>query len=66
MEGSTKESGRITIWRDLAFMFGMMEENMKGNTRMIRSMVLGFTLGLMVDAMKVIGIKGNNMELEHI
>jgi hypothetical protein len=41
-------------------MFGTMEENTKDNTRMTRNMALEFTLGLMDDAMKVIGIKENS------
>lgn len=47
-------------------MFGMMEENMKDNTKMTRNMDLVFTLGQMEDAMKDIGTKENSMVLELI
>jgi hypothetical protein len=41
-----------------------MEENMKVNIKMIKSMALVFTLGLMADATKVTGGKESNTASE--
>jgi len=58
-----KENGKITIWRELVFISGMMVENTKANIKMIKSMGMEFIHGLMVVAMRVTGIKENSMEL---
>ena len=47
----------------MAFTHGLMDDSMKANTTMTRSMGLGFTLGLMDEDMREIGNMGNNMEL---
>jgi len=56
-----KENGKIIIWKDLAYIFGTMVESMKDSIKMIKSMVLGCTPGLMVDVMRDIGSRVNNM-----
>jgi hypothetical protein len=43
------------IWRDMEFIFGEMEEDMKVNTRMIRNMVTVFIIGQIIENMKVGG-----------
>lgn len=55
-----KANGRITIWKVQESMYGMMAVDMKVNIKMIKSMVLVFTHGLMADVMKATGIKVNN------
>lgn len=56
-----KENGKIIIWKDLAYISGTMVESMKVSIKMIKSMALECTPGLMVDVMRDIGSKVNNM-----
>lgn len=53
-------NGTIIIWKDLVYMFGMMEECIKASTKMTKRMVSAFTHGSTVVAMKVTGIEANN------
>ena len=62
MAENMKESGKITIWRELESMFGTTDENMKVSIKMIRSTVSEFILGQMAVAMKDTGLKASNME----
>ena len=62
MAENMKESGKITIWRELEYMFGTTDENMKVSIKMIRNMVSEFILGQMAVAMKDTGLKASNME----
>ena len=57
-----RANGKTIIWKVSAYMFGMMEESMKANIRMIKNMDLECILGQMADVMKVIGGKVNSME----
>ena len=45
----------------MEFIYGAMEGDTKDNIKMIRSLVMEFTSGLMAESMKDGGIKGNNM-----
>jgi hypothetical protein len=62
MEGDMKESGKKTIWKDLVFTNGKMEESMRVNTKTIRNMGMAYTSGQMAGSTMVTGTKANNMD----
>lgn len=43
-----KDSSRMVIDKDMEYIIGLMEKNMKGTGKMIRKMVKGYTIILMV------------------
>lgn len=61
MAGPMKVSGKITKWMEREFLHGLMEEDMKGNTRTTRSRVLGFFTLEMVEFIKVNGKMADSM-----
>ena len=61
MVDSTKANGWTTTWKAWEFTSGTMVENTKDSTKMIKSMALVSTPGLMKDATQVTGTKENNM-----
>jgi hypothetical protein len=66
MKDSIMVHGKTTIWKAMVFIFTQMDEDMRENIVMIRNKDSVFISGLMVESMKVGGIKGNNTELELI
>ena len=54
------------IWKDLASIYGVMVEGMKGSIIMIKKVDMEYITGLMEENMKVGGLKGSNMDLECI
>lgn len=63
MEGSTKESGLITTWKAWEYISGQMEGNTKVSIKMIKSMALASTLGLIIEDTKECGLKASSMGL---
>lgn len=57
MVDAMKASGWKITWMEWVCISGMMAGCTKDNTKMTKSMVLVFTRGLMVAAMKAIGLK---------
>ena len=66
MEENTRESGRLTIWKGMECIYGMMEENTKESIKMIKNMGMASTSGLMEDNTLDIGLKENSMDWEFI
>jgi hypothetical protein len=64
MDASTMVNGKITIWKVSVYTSGLMVEDTKDSTIMIRKVAMVFIVGQMVANMKVGGIKVNNMALE--
>ena len=62
MEGGIKVSGSRIIWKDMGCMSGVTAGNIRGNTRMIRSMASVYTHGMMGESMRGIGTEESNME----
>ena len=62
MAVSTTDSGSTTRWRVKAPSLGAMEEDMKETTRMIKSMAMVPSSGLMVESTSVTGVKVSNTE----
>lgn len=60
--GNTMVNGKTMIWRELAFIFGQMVEDMKGNIITIKKMDLEHIIGLMEENTRVGGIKVNSMD----
>ena len=50
-----KESGSIITWMASACTHGRMADNIAASTKMTRSMVMEYTLGLMVEFTKATG-----------
>jgi hypothetical protein len=63
MAESTKESGRITKWKAMECLHGLMVEGMKENILMIKRKAKESSSGQMVESMMVSGKTGNSMEL---
>ena len=66
MAECTKESGKLTIWKDMVFISGTMEENMKGSIKMIKSMGTASISGQMEDNTMVIGLRESSMAWDSI
>ncbi len=66
--GQTEESildiGKVTLWMNLEYILGKMEECTKDSTRKIKSMDLESTLGQIRNAMQVGGPMENSMVSE--
>jgi len=56
-----KVNGSTIIWKVWAFIFGMMADSIKANTKTIKSMVSASTPGQMAAAMKDTGTVANSM-----
>ena len=56
----------LDLGMDMVFIHGPMDANMKVNIVMIKSMVLAFIFGLMVEDMKGIGSMENSMEQDNL
>ena len=61
MEGSTMDSGKTTIWRDMVYTCGKTEEDTKANTIMIRNVDSVSTIGQMAESTKDGGSRASNM-----
>ena len=66
MAGGTKESGKTTTCTEEECTPGRMVESMMGSTRMIGSMAMGYTHGLMGGSTRGSGATGSNMEMASI
>jgi hypothetical protein len=66
MVGFILVSGRITIWRDLAYTCGLMVEYIRENIKMMLKMVMEFIFGMMADNSKDYGQMENNTGSEFI
>jgi len=58
-----KASGSTTIWREWAFISGMMDASTRDSIKMIRSTVSAYTRGLINAAMRATGTRENSMVL---
>jgi hypothetical protein len=63
-EENTMDSGPTTTCRVVEFTFMQMVSGMMVNTRMTRKKAMGVIFGLMVENMRVGGIKANSMVLD--
>jgi len=63
MGESIRVSGLIIIWRELEFTRGLMGDAMKVSIKMIKSMVLEFTVGRISENTRGIGTKENSTDL---
>jgi len=63
MGESIRVSGLIIIWRGLEFTLGLMGDAMKVSIKMIKSMVLEFTVGQISENTRGIGTKENSTDL---
>ena len=52
MEGDIKANGKTTIWKVTESIHGKMEGAIKANIKKIKSMGMGFMLGLMEEDIK--------------
>jgi len=66
MEGDMKENGWRIRCTGKEYLNGQMAESMKGHILMIKSMGMALGLGLMVENIKVFGLRENNMAKENI
>ena len=64
MEENTMENGLIMIWRELVFISGLMGDATKVSIKMIKSVGMVYTTGLMVVNMKAGGTRASSMALE--
>lgn len=62
MEENIQVNGITTICREQAYIFGMTEENMRGNTLTTKSTGLEVMSGQMVEYMRVIGTRVSSMD----
>lgn len=60
MAESFMDNGQIMIWRDMEYIYGVMEEVMKVSTKMIKNLDLVYIIGLMEENMKDGGTKESN------
>jgi hypothetical protein len=58
--------GILIIWMASEFIGGLKAKFTKDVLKMIKGMVMDFTIGLMEESFKVGGMKGNNMDLDYI
>jgi len=63
MAVNMRENGKTTIWKELVSISGMMVENTRVSTKMIKNMDMEFIHGLMVVVMRATGTKESSMEL---
>ena len=66
MGGVSQGNGKATIWKDMVCIYGQMEDLMKGNTLMTKSMGTVFISGQMAEDIKVGGQKESNMVWDNI
>jgi hypothetical protein len=66
INGLTEESildiGEATLWTNLVFTLGKMEECTKASIRMIKSMAMAFILGQMLKDMLAGGVMESSMD----
>ena len=64
MAENTMVNGLIMIWRELEFISGLMADATKVSIKMIKSVGMAYTTGLMAVNMRAGGTRANSMASE--